>query len=177
MLSRRFSIRFVLSASGISKITHIATDMEILSCHLTSFIWINALYINQNDLQERASQVSLMVWIYSQARTVAAWLGGEDKVSLDPLPLMIAPGQISQRQPELIKKLKTMKMPDPATSRLLGYRQISIPEWSNLFYLLNRSWFKRAWVVQAIGGSKCYQFGWLKSIGYRCASKHGGREN
>ncbi|KAK3941750.1 putative heterokaryon incompatibility protein [Diplogelasinospora grovesii] len=37
-------------------------------------IWIDAICINQNDLEERAQQVSMMGSIYSQAETVHVWL-------------------------------------------------------------------------------------------------------
>ena len=43
-----------------------------------AYIWIDALCIDQSDLQERASQVELMCWIYSSASYVIAWLGAED---------------------------------------------------------------------------------------------------
>ena len=38
-------------------------------------IWIDALCINQNDLQERSSQVSRMSAIYGLAKEVIVWLG------------------------------------------------------------------------------------------------------
>lgn len=41
----------------------------------TRVIWIDALCINQNDLEERAAQVTLMRQVYSKAREVLIWLG------------------------------------------------------------------------------------------------------
>ncbi len=38
-------------------------------------LWVDALCINQDDLEERADQVSLMGEIYRQAECVVAWLG------------------------------------------------------------------------------------------------------
>lgn len=38
-------------------------------------MWIDALCINQNDLEERAAQVTLMRQVYSKAREVLIWLG------------------------------------------------------------------------------------------------------
>jgi hypothetical protein len=38
-------------------------------------VWIDALCINQNDLEERAQQVSFMKDIYARARHVVVWLG------------------------------------------------------------------------------------------------------
>jgi hypothetical protein len=38
-------------------------------------VWIDALCINQNDLEERAQQVSFMKDIYARAKHVVVWLG------------------------------------------------------------------------------------------------------
>jgi hypothetical protein len=43
--------------------------------HETRPIWIDAVCINQEDLDERASQVRIMTWIYSCAQEVFIWLG------------------------------------------------------------------------------------------------------
>ncbi|KAF7869936.1 hypothetical protein EAF04_004720 [Stromatinia cepivora] len=40
-------------------------------------LWVDALCINQDDLDERASQVALMRRVYSEATTVLIWLGPE----------------------------------------------------------------------------------------------------
>ncbi|KAM0162373.1 hypothetical protein ACHAQE_003816 [Botrytis cinerea] len=40
-------------------------------------LWVDALCINQDDLDERASQVALMRRVYSDASTVLIWLGPE----------------------------------------------------------------------------------------------------
>ena len=44
-------------------------------------LWIDALCINQNDLQERGSQVSRMSAIYGIAKEVIVWLGPADEDS------------------------------------------------------------------------------------------------
>lgn len=38
-------------------------------------VWIDALCINQQDKDERASQVRLMGQIYSSAASIAIWIG------------------------------------------------------------------------------------------------------
>jgi Heterokaryon incompatibility protein (HET) len=44
-------------------------------------VWADAVCINQDDLDERNRQVSLMAFIYSRAQTVLVWLGyeGDDR--------------------------------------------------------------------------------------------------
>jgi len=40
-------------------------------------LWVDAVCINQSDLNERNDQVAMMSWIYSRAQTVLVWLGIE----------------------------------------------------------------------------------------------------
>ena len=50
---------------------------QIRSEHTTVAIWADAICINQADIIERASQVAIMLDIYSAAARVFAWLGPE----------------------------------------------------------------------------------------------------
>ena len=47
--------------------------------------WIDALCINQDDVEEKNEQVKLMCKIYSKAKKVYAWLGKPDIASLNLL--------------------------------------------------------------------------------------------
>ena len=44
-------------------------------------LWVDALSINQNDVEERKSQVSLMGRLYSEAQEVIIWLGEADAIT------------------------------------------------------------------------------------------------
>ena len=46
-----------------------------------TFLWVDAICINQNDLEERSSQVALMGTIYSRAMDTIVWLGKPDDYS------------------------------------------------------------------------------------------------
>jgi len=52
-----------------------------LRCYNYSEIWVDALCINQEDLEERSRQVLRMNEIYSQAYEIAAWLDVRSKTS------------------------------------------------------------------------------------------------
>ncbi len=54
----------------------------------TSYYWIDQICINQNHLEERNHQVSLMKQIYSGAAMVVIWLGPAG--ASDPLPMYLA---------------------------------------------------------------------------------------
>ena len=43
-------------------------------------IWADAVCINQNDLDERSSQVSIMGDIYSSAKVCQIWLGTVEEI-------------------------------------------------------------------------------------------------
>ena len=44
-----------------------------------TFVWIDALCINQQDIDERAIQIARMRQIYKQAEVVRVWLGPEEE--------------------------------------------------------------------------------------------------
>ena len=43
-----------------------------------TYLWIDAICINQEDVQEKSQQVSEMLLIYKKAQSVTAWLGEAD---------------------------------------------------------------------------------------------------
>ncbi|KAH7364025.1 heterokaryon incompatibility protein-domain-containing protein [Rhexocercosporidium sp. MPI-PUGE-AT-0058] len=53
-----------------------------------TYLWIDAVCIDQNNIEERGQQVSLMFEIYTKASVVIAWLGGEDEYTVPALRLL-----------------------------------------------------------------------------------------
>ena len=51
---------------------------ELRDPTLPRIMWIDAVCINQDDLEERSSQVNFMAKIYSYANQVVIWLGPVD---------------------------------------------------------------------------------------------------
>lgn len=49
--------------------------LHLRSPNIPSTLWVDSIYINQGDMNERNAQVSLMSFIYSRAIKVVAWLG------------------------------------------------------------------------------------------------------
>ncbi|EEU43137.1 uncharacterized protein NECHADRAFT_83581 [Fusarium vanettenii 77-13-4] len=68
--------RFSVGRSAAEALRRLRKKQEILT------IWIDAVCINQDDLEERAQQVTLMSSIYSLASTVHIWLG-ENNVGVE----------------------------------------------------------------------------------------------
>ena len=110
------------------------------------FLWIDALCINQRDIDERSKQISRMTQIFSSAFTVLVWLGTSEELELDqldfehllyylelvlpyldfPKSISTSPYSISQREPE--KNLVRLRH---------VYRKI-----------IECDWFSRVWVLQ-----------------------------
>ncbi|KAJ4420396.1 hypothetical protein N0V82_004385 [Gnomoniopsis sp. IMI 355080] len=95
-------------------------------------IWIDALCINQDNFDERSSQVAMMDRLYTGASQICVWLGQDDPDS------KIAIKFIKEEINELRDFDKLCK-----NSKHAG-------KWRALLGLMQRDWFSRRWVVQEI---------------------------
>ncbi|KAJ4248603.1 hypothetical protein NW757_008251 [Fusarium falciforme] len=98
-------------------------------------VWVDALSIDQQNRDERAQQVQLMPDIYSNAESVAIWLGPEEDDSSSAVDFL---GQVAAQA----------KYPDKV-SRLLtaGARNGDLAAVVSLF---ERDYWRRLWVVQEV---------------------------
>lgn len=55
---------------------------------LDRILWVDAVCINQDDLEERANQVQIMAMIYAYASRVIVWLGEEADGSKEAMELL-----------------------------------------------------------------------------------------
>lgn len=88
-------------------------------------VWVDALCINQQDKDERASQVRLMGQIYSRATSVAIWIGPEYEESDLAMQLLHKVAQ-NAIDPGYIKSTRN-------------------PDSLALFNLFKRGYWKRLW--------------------------------
>ncbi|GKT43370.1 heterokaryon incompatibility protein 6, OR allele [Colletotrichum spaethianum] len=86
-------------------------------------IWIDAICMNQKDVEERGHQVRLMPQIYSRAQHVLIYVG-------EPTP----------EEERLIRYLRNDPIPGTPRQRL----QLSLET------LLNKRYFSRAWILQEV---------------------------
>lgn len=100
-------------------------------------LWIDAICINQNDLQERSSQVQMMGDIFTRSGGLIIWLGEPDD------------GSLGDAQRELFRRLSSMSSQDQHPITSTGEM---IDQWHNvsnvLESILSRPWFSRRWVIQ-----------------------------
>ncbi|MCJ1456134.1 hypothetical protein MMC28_006493 [Mycoblastus sanguinarius] len=114
-------------------------------------LWIDALCVNQQDLEERSRQVLRMSDIFKLAERVVVWLGPERDDSSYACRLI---GQMGSKI-KINWNLYTMEQVSENGSdaewadrtRLLPYGD---REMAPLYHLFNRSWFERLWIWQEI---------------------------
>ncbi|KAF2994221.1 hypothetical protein E8E14_002358 [Neopestalotiopsis sp. 37M] len=124
--------------------------------HPLPLLWIDALCINQEDLDERSKQVSLMSKIYTSAQHVWVWLGARDFTKgalhiLDEfIPAVLRTHLESYRPPPF------QDVPWISYERLIeetvGSDSWSIWSefWPEYVKILQRCWFSRGWTIQEV---------------------------
>ncbi|KAJ4109647.1 hypothetical protein NW768_012083 [Fusarium equiseti] len=117
-------------------------------------LWADAICINQQDLDERASQVLRMGDIFSQARRVIVWLGPQasnSDLAIGSLNWMGLQCDVSDEESNA--RLHSVLLEHdhhPSLSNPSVPFPFSAEEWQAIADLLTRSWFQRLWVVQEI---------------------------
>lgn len=110
-------------------------------------IWIDAICINQEDLEERNQQVSIMGDIYTKSAATWVWLGEDD--------------EFSQVAFTILEKMSTLydlfdgadfesvdELEKDETLDSLGLPDSNSWGWFAVFALFQRQWFRRSWIVQ-----------------------------
>lgn len=104
-----------------------------------SYWWIDAVCINQADIDERNSQVALMRRIYKRAAGVRIWLGEEADDSAMAMDLV---GQFAD-PPERGPGAAPVIYPSLSEDQTLRH-------WKALAALFRRPWWERAWIRQEV---------------------------
>ena len=136
--------------------------------HQSFHLWIDQLCIDQSNAEERAYQVSLMRYIYTEARETVAWLGYEDPNRIGDAFDLIR--KICAGRKEFADCLKPMFSEedqdrkawdiehacDSDVALQLQYQVILEPEdISPLEALVKLPWWTRCWILQGAILSKC----------------------
>jgi hypothetical protein len=136
--------------------------LAALESHLETsrqYLWIDQICINQDDLEERAYQVTLMQDIYSQAEKVIVWLDIPDNSPENDAGFRLAqlicnsaampPNERGRL--EILDEIGSMVSKTEAPNLVsFGLPPISDHSWRELSTILNHPWFCRVWVIQEV---------------------------
>ncbi|PSS03205.1 heterokaryon incompatibility protein-domain-containing protein, partial [Coniella lustricola] len=112
-------------------------------------LWIDAICINQACNEEKSHQVKRMRRIYESAEQVIIWLGPGNKHTDFSMETALKLDQRAgarktwEHEWEKMKRLQPLCLTDKLEDLIEGLRD-----------LLNRSWFRRVWVIQEAASSK-----------------------
>ena len=116
---------------------NLATALKYLHTHVAEWLWIDAICINQNDIDERSKQVLRMRSIFSQAKLVLIWLGHESHNSNQAVKLIETVAEFDD----------TVHASDWILSSLED-QQAQVSAWVSVHHLFERSWWTRVWIRQ-----------------------------
>jgi hypothetical protein len=105
--------------------------------------WIDALCINQEDLDEKPHQIRMMRDIYGKAKDVCVWLGDPCTASIGLMR------KICESKEALMLTAPGMEYTDAELKRL-GLPGFRDPAWSFLMRFLANPYFRRVWVLQEL---------------------------
>ena len=159
----------LLNGIPVSVTTNLDCALRHLRFRLTTrILWVDALSMNQQDVQERNHQVRLMGQIYANASAVIVWLGPVEQGDLH-LKAMVAAMQFSFVDGRASIGLfdyvcSVISMLNDLADVARDARSCTT---AALYQLISRPWFYRVWVVQELALSKtatvhigAYSFPW-----------------
>ena len=102
-------------------------------------IWIDAICINQTDVEEKNKQIPLMYDIHSRASKVLVWLGEateEEQKAFHEVPTLDM--ILSEEEPMTVTPQDLVQMGLPPTTDEL---------WQSICMIFFQPWFRRVWTV------------------------------
>lgn len=106
-----------------------------------TYLWVDAICINQKDIAERNYQVTIMHGIYQEAVQVIVWLG---KKSFD------SDFAIDVLEDKSFGKRVDLFPPSKDDSTAVTYTATAMAAWKALSNFYTRSWWDRIWVMQEV---------------------------
>jgi hypothetical protein len=134
----------MLSAAAQGGLNHLAAERGVEP--QTFSLWMDAICINQEDVQERNAQVELMEDIYKKAAHVQVWLGKEEWFT--------APAERTfQSVYQAMTRFRRADLTAVDIFDRAWWLEHELPDpgdWIGFYVYLQHSWFRRSWVVQEV---------------------------
>ncbi|KAH6682171.1 heterokaryon incompatibility protein-domain-containing protein [Plectosphaerella plurivora] len=114
-------------------------------------VWIDAICINQEDLQERAAQVSIMSHIYRNCEAVIVWFGIEDPDAAAAFSIMAHLDFSFRDWLDIFRRHRSGTSASVDLSLLYATLGIPTPSPENFIScgrFLRRAWLYRIWTLQ-----------------------------
>ena len=118
-------------------------------------LWVDAICINQSDVEEKSRQIPLMKYIYELATQVVIWLGLEDDSTGRGLELIQQAAHCLRRETGQRLPLPSKhaifpeRFDDEVSTKKRGFPSSwNLGEWNSVVGILNRAWFSRSWITQ-----------------------------
>jgi hypothetical protein len=137
----------------------------------TQLIWIDQVCINQEDLEERSQQVSIMGTIYSQSESVIIWPGPVETLSPELRSVFCKAHRqpIGTTQPSVQEHIAAVLL----HIRSAGWYEASyIVVFNELKAILRSTWFTRGWVFQKVVLPQRSKFIISPTKGYHNQTQH-----
>src|SRR3569833_2005805 len=109
--------------------------------------WIDAICIDQTNIHERTSQVALMADIFQTSQGVILWLGAEDQFTADALTIIRHVSAVPRASWRAIRYTDFFYC---SWHDAVAVDPVTHQNWLGFLAFINRSWFRRAWVVQEL---------------------------
>ena len=123
-----------------------AINMPLMS-KIPTYYWVDALCVDQSNVMERNIQVAKMGDIFRKAGGVIVWLGRDDEFTADALEVIRKVSAIPESDWPLVEYTSFY---DHSPGLHTPRPNLSYQNWLGFIALMNRPWFKRAWVSHAM---------------------------
>ena len=112
--------------------------------------WIDALCINQDNMDERSAQVALMGSIYKQATACLVWLGEKDDFTGIAMSTAVKLWNELRNREKLSTHLSVVESGRILQAKIRELLDLPQPQLQALAILFSRTWFSRLWIIQEV---------------------------
>lgn len=120
-------------------------------------LWADAICINQENIPERNSQVSIMSLIYRHAESVVVWLGEASDTTEQAMWFLYKLSDANEKFGDIVRTgfMPHTTWPWPEIGKFLGIRLDPLRRRKPgpimaLEDFMRRSWFNRLWIIQEV---------------------------